>query len=76
LPGAVIFLDSDLPARGRRLYLTADGADAAEWSSASLECRHQDGRSMALLAVGRHELTVRGPRTGATQRTWIELKER
>jgi penicillin-binding protein 1C len=76
LPGTVLYLDPDLPDDGRRLYLTAEGTDEAEWSSDSLECRRQDGRSLALLALGRHELTVRAPRTGATRQTWIEVKER
>ena len=76
LPGTILLLDFDLPERGRLLYLTAEGADKAEWSSDSLKCKCQDGQSVALLALGRHELTVRDPRTGATQRTWIEVKER
>jgi penicillin-binding protein 1C len=76
LPGTVLFLDSDLPERGRLLHLAVEGSDKAEWSSDSLECRRQDGQSVALLALGRHKLAVRDPRTGATQRTWIEVKER
>jgi penicillin-binding protein 1C len=76
LPGTVLFLDPDLPDHGRRLYLSAEGANEAEWSSDSLECLRQDGRSLALLALGRHELTVRDPRTGATHQTWIEVKAR
>jgi len=76
LPGTVLFLDPDLPDHGRRLYLSAEGADRAEWSSDSLECLRQGGRSLALLALGRHELTVRDPGTGATRQTWIEVKER
>jgi penicillin-binding protein 1C len=76
LPGTVLFLDPDLPDQGRRLFLSADGADQAEWSSDSLECLRQAGRSMALLKLGRHELTVRDPRTGANRQTWIEVKER
>jgi penicillin-binding protein 1C len=76
LPGTILFLDPDLPDHGRRLYLSAEGAHKAEWSSDSLECRRQDGRSLALLELGRHELTVRDPSTGATRQTWIEVKER
>jgi len=76
LPGTILFLDADLPDHGRRLYLSADGADGAEWSSDSLECRRQNGRSLVLLELGRHELTVRVPRTGSTRQTWIEVKER
>jgi penicillin-binding protein 1C len=76
LPGTTLFLDPDLPDHGRRLYLSAEGADEAEWSSDSLECRRQSGRSLALLTLGRHELTVRDPRTGAHRQTWIEVKER
>jgi hypothetical protein len=76
LPGTVLFLDPDLPDHGRRLYLSAEGANEAEWSSDSLECLRQDGRSLALLALGRHELIVRDPRTGATHQTWIEVKAR
>jgi penicillin-binding protein 1C len=76
LPGSILFLDPDLPDHGRRLYLEAEGTDKAEWSSASLECRRQGGRSVALLALGRHELTVRDPRTGDVRQTWIEVKER
>jgi len=76
LPGTVLFLDSDLPEHGRRLYLRAEGTDEAQWFSDSLECHRQDGRSLALLTMGRHELTARDPRTGATRQTWIEVKER
>ncbi|MGO8697310.1 MAG: penicillin-binding protein 1C [Limisphaerales bacterium] len=76
LPGTILFLDPDLPDHGRRLYLSAEGTDEAEWSSDSLECRRERDRSVALLALGRHELTVSNPRTGATQQTWIEVKER
>jgi len=76
LPGTILYLDPDLPDHGRRLYLSVQGEDEAEWSSDSLECLRQDGRSLALLALGRHELTVRDPRTGATHQTWIEVKAR
>jgi penicillin-binding protein 1C len=76
LPGTILFLDPDLPDQGRRVYLSADGTDEAEWSSESLECLRQDGQSVALLALGRHELTVRDPSTGVTRQTWIEVKER
>jgi len=76
LPGTILFLDPDLPDHGRRLCLSAEGADDAEWSSDSLECRRQGGRSVALLALGRHELTVRDPSAGTTRQTWIEVKER
>jgi penicillin-binding protein 1C len=76
LPGTILILDPDLPNYGRRLYLSAEGTDEAEWSSDSLDCHRQGGRSLALLALGRHELTVRDPRTGATRQTWIEVKER
>jgi penicillin-binding protein 1C len=76
LPGSILFLDPDLPEHGRLLYLSAEGADEAEWSSDSLECRRQDGGTVALLALGRHELTVRDPRTGTTRQTWIEVKDR
>jgi penicillin-binding protein 1C len=76
LPGTILFLDPDLPDRGRRLYLTSQGTDEAEWSSDSLVCHRQGGRSLALLALGRHELILRDPRTGETRQTWIEVKER
>jgi penicillin-binding protein 1C len=76
LPGTILFLDPDLPDHGRQLYLSAEGVGDAEWSSDSLECRRQSGRSLALLTLGRHELTVRDPRTGARRQTWIEVKER
>ncbi len=76
LPGTILFLDPDLPDHGRRLYLSAEGAKEAEWSSDTLECLRQNGRSLALLKLGRHELTVRDPRTGVTRQTWIAVKER
>jgi len=76
VPGTILFLDPDLPDQGRRLYLSAEGADEAEWSSDSLECRRESGRSLALLATGRHELTLHDRRTGATRQTWIEVKDR
>jgi penicillin-binding protein 1C len=76
LPGTVLFLDPDLPDDGSRLYLTTQGAEEAEWYSDSLECRRQGGRSLALLAFGRHALTVRDPRSGVARQTWIEVKER
>jgi hypothetical protein len=56
--------------------LSAQGAEEAEWSCDSLACRREGGRSVALLALGRHELTVRDPRTGAARHTWIEVKQR
>ena len=76
LPGTILFLDADLPEQGGRLYLSAEGAEEVEWSSASLECRRQGDQSLALLALGRHELTARDARTGATRQTWIEVKKR
>jgi penicillin-binding protein 1C len=76
LPGTILFLDPDLPDHGRRLFLSAEGTDEADWTSDSLECLRQNGRSLALLKLGRHELTVRDPRTGATRQTWIAVKER
>jgi len=76
LPGTILYLDADLPDLGRRLYLSAEGAEKVEWSSASLECRRQGDRSLALLALGRHELTARDARTGATRQTWIQVQER
>jgi penicillin-binding protein 1C len=74
LPGSTYYLDGDLPENGRRLVLRAEGAGEVCWQSDSLHCRVEAGRTVAVLAEGRHRLLARDPRTGDRLETWIVVK--
>jgi penicillin-binding protein 1C len=75
-PGTILYLDPDLPQGGRRLALKAAGTGLAQWSSDSLECRHEGGQCIALLREGRHRLAVHDPVTGLQAETWINVLAR
>ena len=74
LPGTTCVLDPDLPGRGARLPLAALGARGAVWKCDTLELREEDGKTIAILTEGRHEITLVDSETGETQRTWIMVK--
>ncbi len=69
LPGAVYYLDPDLPASDQ-LPLKGSAPGPLLWESATLHC---DG-ALAHLKEGRHEITLRDPASGAQARTWIVVK--
>jgi len=76
LPGTILYLDPDLPAQGRRLRLRADGPDDLQWHSDSLQIAQEGPRQIALLTQGRHQITVRDPRTGTQANTWLQVLTR
>jgi penicillin-binding protein 1C len=76
LPGTILYLDPDLPQQGRRIRLRADGPDDLQWRSDSLQIAQEGDRRIALLIAGRHQLTVRDPRTGTQANTWLEVLTR
>ena len=73
LPGTILYLDPDLPQQGRRIRLRADGPDDLQWRSDSLLIEQAGTRQIALLTIGRHQLTVRDPRTGTQANTWLDV---
>jgi penicillin-binding protein 1C len=75
-PGTVLYLDPDLPGQGWRLALRADGAEHLRWESDSLQIVEEQGRVIALLTEGRHQIRADDPHTGAQARTWIEVLAR
>jgi len=76
LPGTTFYLDPDLPHRGGRVAMQADGPPGLEWRSDSLRIEPDGERTIALLTQGRHEISVSDPRTGAKAQTWIEVLAR
>jgi penicillin-binding protein 1C len=75
-PGTILYLDPDLPQRGGRIVLRNAGSENVQWQSDSLEVKREGARQVALLAEGRHRLTVRDPLTGAQANTWVEVLAR
>jgi penicillin-binding protein 1C len=73
LPGTTFVLDPDLP-ESNRLPLKASAHGAASWECATLPCRIDGSNHFAELREGRHTLTVRDARTGASAQTWIVVK--
>jgi hypothetical protein len=73
-PGALYYLDPDLPADDQRLRLRADGTGRIEWKSDTLECRSEGGGATVRLREGRHEIVARDITTGETASTWIEVE--
>jgi len=70
-PGAVYYLDPDLPRESQRIVLQARAPVAAEWHSETLTVESVDGRDSALLGEGHHEITVRaGDKTAST---WVSV---
>jgi penicillin-binding protein 1C len=75
-PGTVVYLDDDLPDRGRRLFLRASGSQNVEWHSDSLSLTNVGHRELALLTEGRHQLKANDPASGAEAETWIDVRAR
>jgi penicillin-binding protein 1C len=72
-PGTTVYLDSDLPRQGRRIFLRATGLENLQWHSDTLQLAREGGRQTALLSEGRHRLTVRDPLTNTQADTWIDV---
>jgi penicillin-binding protein 1C len=73
-PGALYYLDPDLPAKDQRLVLRADSTGQVQWSSPTLDC-HAEGTQVTIgLREGRHEIAARDAVTGETGTTWIEVE--
>ena len=75
-PGTTVYLDADLPDHGRRLTLNAAGAPNLDWHSDTLTLLADGPREIAMLTEGRHQITVRDPRSGAAASTWINVLTR
>ena len=73
-PGALYYLDPDLPAKDQRLVLRADSTGQVEWSSPTLDCHAEGTRVTIRLREGRHEIAARDAATGETASTWIEVE--
>jgi penicillin-binding protein 1C len=76
LPGTTIYLDPDLPQQGRRIFMRAEGPENLDWQSGSLRVAREGSRQVALLTEGRHEISVRDPKTGHEAQTWITVLAR
>jgi penicillin-binding protein 1C len=73
-PGALYYLDPDLPAKDQRLVLRADSTGQVEWSSPTLDCHAEGTRVTIGLREGRHEIAARDAATRETASTWIEVE--
>lgn len=73
LPGSRFYLDPDLANQGRDVYLRARGGRQIEWRSDSLKIAVDRGRSMAVLAPGRHQIIAFDPVAGSRAETWIDV---
>jgi len=69
-PGAVYFLDPDLPAESQRIALKAESTGAVSWSSSSLDC----SAGVAHLREGTHEIIAKDAISGETATTRIEVR--
>ena len=74
LPGTVLVMDPDLPESSSILNLRLNIPAIVQWSSQTLECFVQDGRSRARLQPGRHEITASVD--GRRLTTWVEVRTR
>ena len=74
-PGAIYFLDPDLPADAQWVPLRAESPGEVEWSCASMPCAAAGPRQRANLRVGRHVISARDATTGRMAETWIEVRE-
>jgi penicillin-binding protein 1C len=75
-PGAVVYLDPDLPNQGSRLFLRATGPPDIQWHSDSLSLTTVRNREIALLTEGHHQLTARDSISGAEAETWLDVRLR
>ena len=73
LPGAVYFVDPDVPST-RRVPMLASGGTGLVWESESLDFHRSDDRTFAVAKEGEHRLLVRDPATGRRAETWIRVK--
>jgi penicillin-binding protein 1C len=73
-PGALYYLDPDLPAKDQRLVLRADSTGQVQWSSPTLDCNAEGTQVTIGLREGRHEIVARDAATGETASTWIEVE--
>jgi penicillin-binding protein 1C len=73
LPGAVYYLDPDLPASDR-LPLKSNVPGPLVWESATLQCAVAADGAFARLKEGRHLITLRDSVTGGRAETWIMVK--
>ena len=73
-PGALYYLDPDLPAKDQRLVLRADSTGQVQWSSPTLDCQAEGTQVTIGLRKGRHEIAARDMVIGETGTTWIEVE--
>jgi penicillin-binding protein 1C len=76
LPGTTFYLDADLPHKGAKVHLQAEGLDNVRWQSETLQLEREGNREIAVLAEGRHQIVVSDPRSGAQVQTWIQVVAR
>lgn len=72
-PGAIFYLDGDLPPASQSIPLRAEGGEV-RWSSASLDCRSAATGFRAQIQAGRHEIRARDSATGREAMTWIDVR--
>jgi len=76
-PGTTVYLDADLPDQGRRMQLNATGPANLEWRSDTLKllpnAGKDNGHEIAVLAEGRHQISVRDLASGVVANTWINV---
>jgi penicillin-binding protein 1C len=72
-PGALFFLDPDIPASDQRVILSAPGE--VEWASDLFSGKLIGDRQSIPLRSGVHQVTARNIRSGATAQTWIDVRE-
>lgn len=73
--GTVFVLDPELPEKGGRLLLRADGTGGMKWTSRTLVVTTENGQPYARLTPGRHELIVADDVSGAKSITRVEVQE-
>ncbi len=75
-PGTTVYVDADLRNEGRRMTLKASGPADLEWQSDTLKLMPMGGQEIAVLAEGRHQISVRDPASGRRAATWINVLAR
>ena len=71
--GTVIRLDPDITNNGSHLLLEAEPQADVKWKSATLEVRSEDGRAVAILKPGRHEIIA--TLGSATARSFVIVEQ-
>jgi penicillin-binding protein 1C len=74
-PGALYYLDPDLPAKDQRLVLRAESTGQVQWSSPTLDCDAEGTQVTIGLREGRHEIAAQDAVTGETASTWISVEQ-